>query len=229
MNMKKTLSSAGFTFLTVYLIIAGAVYLDSQWIDTLDMALINLIQSQITESGAALVSVLTEAGRAQLIIIFTMIISSVLLIRKMFVAGIWFGASVLIFAIIFTLIAKMAISRERPDYLVLAAGQSQSFPSGHTAAATVFYGLAAICLILIVRNLWKKIAIATIAFLIIIFVMFSRIYLGAHFPTDVLGGFTQGMAGILISASIYQPLSIHLKERLLRWNLHDKSPAFFNH
>lgn len=225
MDMKKALGITGYTFLLIYLIIAGGVYTESQWVDTLDLALIHLIQGQITETVTAAVSILTDVGGIRQVIVLTVIVTAVLLIKKMYVAGFWLGGTMLVCPVIFTLVMKMAVDRERPDFLVLATEQSRSFPSGHTTAATVFYGLIGTCLILAAKSLVKKIAFATITLLIITFVMLSRIYLGAHFPTDVFGGFCFGIASVFIAVSVYQFVLPHFQKRLLKWNLHDRSPS----
>lgn len=225
MNMKKVLGITGCIFLLIYLIIAGGVYTDSLWVDTLDLTLIHLIQGQITEAVTSVVSILTGIGGIRQVVVLTIIMTAVLLIKKMYVAGFWLSGTMAVCAVLFTMIMKMAIGRERPDFLVLATEQSPSFPSGHTTAATIFYGLIGICLILAVKNLWKRIAFATVTLLIITFVMLSRIYLGAHFPTDVLGGFCFGMASVFISVIVYQSALPHLQKWLAQRNLHDRSPS----
>ncbi|WP_082238373.1 phosphatase PAP2 family protein [Salinicoccus sp. YB14-2] len=79
-------------------------------------------------------------------------------------------------------------------------------------------------LILLVKKLWQKIIIGSIAGIIILFVMTSRIYLGVHYPSDTIGGMTFGMAGIFISISLYQLVLPGLKNWMHRMNWRDKSP-----
>src|SRR5262249_40865881 len=70
---------------------------------------------------------------------------------------------------------------------------SYSFPSGHAVAATVFYGFAAILLgSYIAAKVWR-IVISLAAVAVILMVGLSRVYLGAHYPTDVLAGFLEGV------------------------------------
>ena len=228
MDMKKVLGITGCIFLLIYLIIAGGVYTESKWVDTLDLALIHLIQGQITETVTAAVSILTDIGGIRQVIVLTVIVTAVLLIKKMYVAGFWLSGTMMLCPVLLTVIMKMAVDRERPDFLVLATEQSQSFPSGHTTASTIFYGLIGTALILAVKGLWKKLAITAVTLMIITFVMLSRIYLGAHFPTDVLGGFCFGIASVFLSISVYQFVLAHLQKLLLKWNLHDKSPSLID-
>ncbi|WP_020006594.1 phosphatase PAP2 family protein [Salinicoccus albus] len=223
--MSKTFNITGCMFLILYLGITIGVYTESQWVNTLDLALIDLFQGQVTETGTDIVSILTDIGGGRELAAITIVLMVFMLIRKVYIMGVWLGATVLMTASVLTSVMKSVIGRERPDIMVLASEQSLSFPSGHTTAATVFYGLAGLSLILIVKTLWQRIIIITAATILIAFVMFSRIYLGVHYPTDVLGGLCFGMASIFISIGLYQLALPHLQKFLLKWNLQDNSPS----
>ena len=69
-----------------------------------------------------------------------------------------------------------------------------SFPSGHTLMATVFYGTLGFLIVTRVRN-WRRrgLAISATAAMILL-VGFSRIYLGAHYLSDVLAAIAEGLA-----------------------------------
>jgi membrane-associated phospholipid phosphatase len=90
---------------------------------------------------------------------------------------------------------KHVFMRERPhlsDPLVTLT--TYSFPSGHTLMATVFYGT--LCVLVVSRAhhwRWRLLAIA-VAGLMILLVGFSRIYLGAHYLSDVLAAIAEGLA-----------------------------------
>ena len=103
-------------------------------------------------------------------------------------------------------ILKLLFLRPRPKfdhpYLALT---TYSFPSGHTLIATVFYGALA-WLILSRSNEWRwRLVAVAIPLLMVPLVGFSRVYLGAHYLSDVLGAIAEGAAWLtfcLIGAEV---------------------------
>lgn len=222
--MAKKLGFTGIIFLILYSVITWSVIADHGWIQRFDYALIALIQDQITESGAGFVSVATDIAGSPVVFILTLAVVLTLLTKRMYIAALWFGLTIYIFASFFMDTMKAVIGRERPDLLVITMESSMSYPSGHSIASVMLYGFVGLILILLLNKLWQKILTGGIAGFIILFVMTSRIYLGVHYPSDTIGGFTFGMAGIFISVSLYQLALPHLKKWMNRKNWHDKSP-----
>ncbi len=82
---------------------------------------------------------------------------------------------------------KEVIQRPRPAFeFPLVTLQTYSFPSGHTAAATLLYGLLAAFLIGCTTRRDLRVAIVLGALAMVALVAFSRMYLGAHYLTDVV-------------------------------------------
>ncbi len=84
-------------------------------------------------------------------------------------------------------IIKWIIRRPRPEVLRLVTEKTFSFPSGHTMAAVSMYGLLIYLINKTNINKVYKIIIDIILVIIPILVAISRIYLGAHFASDVIG------------------------------------------
>ena len=100
-------------------------------------------------------------------------------------------------------VLKLMFARARPhfdDPIVIL--RTFSFPSGHAMTATVFYG--ALCLLAIFRVVeWKSRALFVLPCLLMIaLVGFSRMYLGAHYLTDVIGALFEGIAWVSLSLII---------------------------
>ncbi len=103
---------------------------------------------------------------------------------------------------------KLLVGRERPttDYAANMVFDTMSFPSGHSSGAAVAYGLLAFLAWNILPQPWGYI-VAIIFIMLILLIGVSRIYLGAHFPSDVLAGWLLGAAGLCAIIFIVKPLA----------------------
>lgn len=103
---------------------------------------------------------------------------------------------------IFVWIIKNILERPRPPLVdALVAESSYSFPSGHTFVAIAFYGLLAYFVIQSEKNKFFKVTSSILGLFLIILVGSSRIYLGAHWPSDVFAGLAVGAAWLTILAT----------------------------
>jgi undecaprenyl-diphosphatase len=105
-------------------------------------------------------------------------------------------------------VLKLIFERARPvtEYAMSMRIHTFSFPSGHSSGSTITYGLLAYFAIMKLPTPWNVIAGAVLAALPI-FVGLSRVYLGAHFPTDVVAGWILGLIVLVIVIVIVHPLS----------------------
>jgi membrane-associated phospholipid phosphatase len=123
--------------------------------------------------------------------------------------GLWIGT--LLVAVIGDEIivwtSKAIFRRTRPDQtLSLMPAFDPSFPSGHTFITMAFYGILAWFAIVALRQFWQKLAVGVAWALLALAVGISRIYLGAHWPTDVLGSYLLGGAWLVAVATIFSKL-----------------------
>jgi membrane-associated phospholipid phosphatase len=94
---------------------------------------------------------------------------------------------------------KYSFQRTRPFFTdPLVTLPTYSFPSGHTAGATLFYGVLASYLVVVHRGWGVRAAVAAGACMMVALVGLSRIYLGAHFLSDVLAAMAEGVTWLAI-------------------------------
>jgi undecaprenyl-diphosphatase len=97
---------------------------------------------------------------------------------------------------------KLIFQRPRPEFQDPAVHESTaSFPSGHSMTSVVAYGLLAYLLGRRLRRRWQRLAVAGAAVPLVLGIGFSRIYLGAHYFSDVAGGFSVGLAWLVVCIS----------------------------
>ncbi|WP_332763673.1 phosphatase PAP2 family protein [Phenylobacterium sp.] len=142
---------------------------------------------------------ITALGGFTLLTITTVVAVLLLIFHDRRREALIFGATVIL-AQISSELLKMLYDRPRPS-LVTHGGivYSQSFPSGHSAlAAATFFTLATV-LASVETKTRTKAVIFGLAILFVVTVGVSRVYLGVHWPTDVLGGWALGASWALVA------------------------------
>ncbi len=118
--------------------------------------------------------------------------------RKLKREALLFGATMLGAAILNTTL-KLTFQRPRPvPYFDLRAPETFSFPSGHSLASFCFFGALAAILTARLKNPRRNLALWMFAAIMVSLIGLSRIYLGVHYTTDVLAGFTAAFIWICV-------------------------------
>jgi undecaprenyl-diphosphatase len=90
---------------------------------------------------------------------------------------------------------KLVYHRARPNIFEWQTeAVSSSFPSGHAMSATVVYGTVAYLLMRLQKHHWSRVLTLCGAIVVIVLICTSRMYLGVHYPSDVIGGVIVGLA-----------------------------------
>lgn len=175
--------------------------------EALDRALLEAVRAPELAGPLAPLGPITELGSTWAVTIVAAIVVAVGL-----AVGPWLhaviGAAVIGLASLGTSLIKVSIARDRPELLEpIILERGFSFPSGHAALGMVAYGVLAV---LVSRSRLvpsvRRAIIAGLAALIVL-IGLSRVWLGVHFPTDVLAGWLAGGVIVLLYARITRGVS----------------------
>lgn len=104
---------------------------------------------------------------------------------------------------------KQAWSRPRPDIVArLVEVASFSYPSGHSLGAAAVGATAAVLVAHRLPSAPQRVTVFTCAAILIVLVGLSRVYLGVHYPSDVIGGMTLGAAWSIVVGLLLRPGAI---------------------
>ena len=118
----------------------------------------------------------------------------------------------LILALALNQVMKAIVQRPRPEGFRLAEASGFSFPSGHSMIAMAFFGLLVWFVWRYEKDRVRRILIIVALCVIIAMIGISRIYLGVHFASDVLGGFCLSLVWLVFFTRIIAPLLIADKD-----------------
>ena len=107
---------------------------------------------------------------------------------------------------------KELVGRPRPEFsLLVTSPDSPAFPSGHAIHAFMLGALLIIILGQLIKPYWPRVAVQALLGVAILASGASRVYLGAHWPSDVIGGYLLG--GLCIVALVW------VRKKLINWGL----------
>lgn len=142
---------------------------------------------------------ITALGGTTVLTLITVVVLGYLLLQRKhhataFVLGAVAGGSAVSTAL------KYAFGRERPDVVPhLTHFSTPSFPSGHAFQSAVVYLTLGILLAQIERRWHGRLYFIAVALLLTLLIGLTRVYLGVHYPTDVLAGWTAGLTWALLA------------------------------
>jgi len=107
---------------------------------------------------------------------------------------------------------KLLVKRPRPAMIFLTEASGYSFPSGHSSMALAFYGFILFLVITKCQSKVLKVLYFVVFSTLILGIGLSRIYLGVHYASDVLGGFLEAGVYLIGFISLYKRLFLHSKD-----------------
>lgn len=163
----------------------------------------NIINDKLTP----IVKVITHVGGAKIVFVLTVL--AIILIKglknKLFLLTGIVGTAGL------NVVLKHIVQRERPNINRLIPEKGYSFPSGHSMMSMAFYGMLIFLIFKYVKNTALKWTLIVILTILLSTIGITRIYLGVHYPSDVIGGFVVSLTYLFILTEIYNKVKIEEK------------------
>lgn len=159
----------------------------------LDTFIYNFIRSLKSDFFDTYFVFITKFGNESTIILFVVV--AVLLLKNK-----WrmMMLEIPIISVVSNQVIKYIIRRDRPSVLKLIKQGGYSYPSGHSMIAVAVYGLLIYFVLKKVRNKSWKYGLSFLLVVLIVSIGVSRIYVGVHYASDVLGGFILATAELLL-------------------------------
>jgi membrane-associated phospholipid phosphatase len=111
------------------------------------------------------------------------------------------------------LLLKNFFKRERPSMNRIIEADGFSFPSGHSMGSMTYYGFLGYLVLRSNRKPLSKLGLGIFLCLVILLIGISRIYLGVHYPSDVLAGFIAGSVWLVICISLLEIIYLYKQNK----------------
>ncbi len=174
--------------LVLFAWIAGS--LSHAWVRNFDFAVRNKVHEYASPSLTKWMIAISYIGGDGLVIAAILSLA-VFLIFRWRRAAVWLVINIS-GTLVLDLTLKYSFARLRPLPFFVPMPRTPSFPSGHALFSFCFYGVLAGLLAHRIQSRWLQVLIWTVAVLLVGAIGLSRIYLGVHYPSDVVAGYLTG-------------------------------------
>lgn len=188
-------------FFVVFILTTLFVYQNSA-LSLQELKIIETVQTILKDIPLSIAKFITAFGHEQNWFYAVITALIILLICKKYKEAIFYIIAIRFSTFLYSF-AKDIIARPRPPLdMRLIEVSNTSYPSGHSATSMVTYGLLIYFVYRYVKNKILRNTLIALLSILILLVGFSRVWVGVHFPTDVIGGFSLGICIICIFAII---------------------------
>lgn len=205
-----------FSFAATYIALNGFMELTDSMMEkelaSFDKKITGWFQGLESENITVFMEIVTHFGERWPYVVILVVSAIYLYFRTRNIRVVLYATFVLLTATAITYVLKNIFDRERPLGISLADNLSYSYPSGHTMTAMAFYGFLMYLVWHYVPKTVAKISLTIILTFIILLVGSSRIYLGLHYPSDVLAGLAGGFCWAILCIILYRVI-LYLRSR----------------
>ena len=205
MKDKQTYLTKGSFALLLFMIIGYIVKFYPEMLVSFDQTIQTAIRGDLPETLTLLFRAITHLIDIPVIITWVLIVAFIFY-RKQWKLESYLMLGNLALAGILIVTFKNIYQRPRPEILHLVEEKGFSFPSGHSLAVTIMVGTLIVILSQRIKDqLWKRI-VQILLGLYLVSVLISRVYLGVHYPSDVLASLCVGLGVLFIEFPFYDKL-----------------------
>ena len=152
----------------------------------------------------ALMRTLSDSGSSLAWQIVSVIVAVILLVRRHWRLAAFTVVTIAVSSLVNSAVKAM-VHRDRPLVAQPFVNEpGASFPSGHSQAAVVGYGVLLLLLLPALSSAWRRVAVV-VAVLMVVGIGFSRVALAAHFVSDVVAGWALGAVGLGLMTALFRP------------------------
>ena len=205
MKDKQTYLTKGSFALLLFMIIGYIVKFYPEMLVSFDQPIQTAIRGDLPETLTLLFRAITHLIDIPVIITWVLLVAFIFY-RKQWKLESYLMLGNLALAGILIVTFKNIYQRPRPEILHLVEEKGFSFPSGHSLAVTIMVGTLIVILSQRIKDqLWKRI-VQILLGLYLVSVLISRVYLGVHYPSDVLASLCVGLGVLFIEFPFYDKL-----------------------
>ena len=183
----------GFLALLLFLILAGWVLLAPASLTALDSSIQTVVRGNLPGLATAFFTRITLLFNTSVVVSWVLVLVLFLLYKKKKRAA-GFLAGNLAVSVLLIVLLKNIVQRPRPAIQHLVEEHGFSFPSGHSLAATLVCGSLMILAGLAIQDQTYKRLVQMGLGLVVVIILVSRVYVGVHYPSDVLASCLLGTA-----------------------------------
>lgn len=172
------------------------------YLDAFDDAVRYRVYSMRSDKLTAFWKFITHSGDRYVVILLGVILLLMKSLREKY--GVKFAIAALSSTALYQ-IMKYIFQRPRPDLALRLIEQGgYSFPSGHSMNCLVSYGILIYLLLKYCENRRLAKILSVGLGLLTILIGFSRVYVGVHYPTDIIGGWSLGIAVLVAMIYVFE-------------------------
>ncbi|WP_347103772.1 phosphatase PAP2 family protein [Streptococcus anginosus] len=202
MKNKQTFLTKGSFALLLFVILGYVVKFHSGQLKGIDNLLQTTLRGNLPHALTVFFSSLTSLINTPVIVTWVALLLGMFLYKKWWSEALLLGGNLVLTGLLVKLL-KGVYQRPRPALQHLVVESGFSFPSGHALASTLIFGTLLIIVSQRMQTVHTKRLLQGLLIAMILLIVMSRVYLGVHYPTDVLGSLLLGVGILYIEFPYY--------------------------